>query len=148
MSKLINEDGDPTSCGEVQAEAVMEQIKEWEVVENIVALVFDTTASNTGRYRGATIRLQKLLDRPVFFLGCKHYVYELIVKASWYSLFEADLTPNVKFFSDIQDNWSRLDTKPGAEITILEMDTLGKLEAVEFLKELLSRKNKRNEMLV
>ena len=41
-----------------------------------------------------------------------------------------------------------MDTKPGAEITILEIDTPGKRGAVEFLKDLLSRKNKRNEMLI
>ena len=58
VSKLINEDSDPTSCSQVQAEAVMEQIKEWDVEENVIALMFDNTASNTGRHRGATIRLK------------------------------------------------------------------------------------------
>ena len=51
--------------------------------EHIVALVFDTTSSNTGVRQGATVRLQEALDRPVLFLGCRHHISELIVKACW-----------------------------------------------------------------
>ena len=42
-----DEKGEPTSTGEAQAQAVLAEIEKWDVKENIVALVFDTTASNT-----------------------------------------------------------------------------------------------------
>ena len=54
-SKLVDEDGNPTSTGEAQALAVLVQLKEWGVDKNIVALVFDTTSSNSGVHRGATV---------------------------------------------------------------------------------------------
>ena len=69
VSKLFSEDGGPTSTGEAQANAVLEQIKLCDVADKIVALVFDTTSSNTGRRRGATVRILKSLSSPFFFLG-------------------------------------------------------------------------------
>ena len=79
------------------------QIKDWGVDMDIVAFVFDTTSSNSGAYRGVTVTLQLALARPIFFLACRHHVSELIVKACWYCIFEADLSPDCKFFADIKD---------------------------------------------
>ena len=148
VSKLFSEDGSPTSTGEAQANAVLEQIKLWDVADNIVALVFDTTSSNTGRHIGATVRILKSLARPLFFLGCRHHISELIIKACWYCLFEADLSPDCQFFVSIKEGWADLDTGSETVITTLDTDTPGKEEAIAFLKNLLTRKNKRNEMLV
>ena len=69
VTKLTNEDGNPTSTGEAQANAVLKNIEDWGVGEDIVAFVFDTTASNSGRVKGATVRLQKALGRPILFWG-------------------------------------------------------------------------------
>ena len=148
VAKLVDDDGNPTSTGEAQAGAVIDQLRQWGVADNIVALVFDTTASNTGKHRGATVRIEKFLARPVFYLGCRHHVSELVIKACWYSLFEADLSPDCQFFVRIKEEWPSFDTSSEAEITTLDMDTPGKERALEFLKMLLAMKNKRNEMLV
>ena len=73
VSILKDEKGEPTSTGEAQAQAVLAEVEKWDVKENIVALVFDTTSSNTGVRQGATVRLQQALGRPVLFLGCRHH---------------------------------------------------------------------------
>ena len=148
VSKLVDEEGNPTSTGEAQAAAGLEQLKIWGVEKNIVALVFDTTSSNSGVHRGATVRLQTALGRPVFFLACRHHVSELIVKACWYSIFEADLSPDCKFFADIRSEWASLDTSSEAVIFTLDMDVQGRKEALDFYRELLLRKNRRNESTV
>jgi hypothetical protein len=101
------------------------------VDQNIVAVAFDTTASNSGRHRGATVRLQQDLARPVFFLACRHHVSELIVKACWYCLFEEDLCPDCKFFAMIREDWDSFDTTSGVEITVLEMDVPYRQEALD-----------------
>ena len=54
VSKLMDENGNPTSTGEAQALAVQLEITAWGLENAIVSVVFDTTASNTGKYRGAT----------------------------------------------------------------------------------------------
>ena len=150
VSKLMDEDGDPTSTGEAQFLAVMVQIKAWGVEKNIVAVCYDTTASCTGRLKGATVRLQKYLGRPIFFMACscRHHVGELIAKACWYCIFEADLSPECKFFVDIKEDWGSFDTSSEAEFQTLGVDVHGRTEALDFYRDLLRRKNRRNEMLV
>ena len=73
VSVLENKNGEATSTGEAQALAVIEEVERWGLEKNTVAFVFDTTASNTGVSKGATVRLQKYLERPIFFLGCRHH---------------------------------------------------------------------------
>ena len=148
VSVLENKDGEATSTGEAQALAVIEEVKRWGLEKNIVAFVFDTTASNTGVSKGATVRLQKFLERPIFFLGCRHHVSELIVKACWYAIFEDDLSPDCKFFATIKGEWKSLDTGSEVPITILPPDIPGREEALEFLRKLLVSKNKRDEVMV
>ena len=148
VSKLMDEDGAHTSTGEAQALAVLVQLREWGVDKDIVGLVFDTTSSNSGVKKGATVRLQSVLGRPVFFLACRHHVTELIIKACWYCLFEADLSPDCQFFVDIREEWSNLDTSENARILTLPKRLQGRDEAVLFYRELLAKKNKRNEMAI
>ena len=148
VTKVVDEDGSPTSTGEAQASAVLVQIKDWGVDMDIVAFVFDTTSSNSGAYRGATVRLQLALARPIFFLACRHHVSELIVKACWYCIFEADLSPDCKFFAGIKDEWGSFDTSSEAEILTLQLDESEKKDSVDFYRELLVRKDRRNQMTV
>ena len=148
VSKLVDEEGKPTSTGEAQASAVLEEIKAWGVEKDIVAFVFDTTASNTGRVRGATVRLQKELGRHIFFLGCRHHISELIVKAVWYCMFEQDLSPDNKFFSNIREVWDDLDTSPEAKFFVLDKNTFGREEALQFFQQILLKKNRRNDMMI
>ena len=93
ISSLVDKDGKPTGTGETQAKEVFEQVKKWGLEKCIRALVFDTTASNTGLKKGATIRLMILMEKPIFFLACRHYVSEFIVEDAWFQLFETDLSP-------------------------------------------------------
>ena len=47
---------------------------------------------------------------------------ELVVKASWYCLFEADLSPEWKSFAVIKEEWGSLDTSSQADIITLVKD--------------------------
>ena len=148
VAVLEDEDGKATSTVEAQALAVMEEVKSWGLEKNVVAFIFDTTSSNTGVNKGATVRLQKLLNRPIFFLGCRHHVSELIIKALWYAIFEADLSPDCKFFATIKEEWASLDTSSEVSITTLPVDTPGRIESLEFYRKVLTSRNKRDEMMV
>ena len=50
------------------------------LLPKVEALVFDTTASNTGIWKGSTTRFEKMLHRSVFWLACRHHIPELFVK--------------------------------------------------------------------
>ncbi|KAG0714022.1 hypothetical protein GWK47_014951 [Chionoecetes opilio] len=61
-----------SSTGTAQAEASMDLLEAWGLTGVITALVFDTTASNSGVHRGAAKLLEQQLDRKVFYLACRH----------------------------------------------------------------------------
>ena len=53
-----------------------------------------------------------------------------------------------KFFSGIKDEWDNIDKSSNVDIITLDKDIQAREEALEFYMELLSRRNKRNEMAV
>ena len=63
-------------------------------------------------------------------------------------MFEEDLSPENKFFADIRNEWENLDTSPEAEIFTLDKDLVGRDEALLFYKEILLKKNQRNEIMI
>ena len=147
VSSLVDKDGKPTKTGEAQAKEVFEQVKKWGLEKCIRALVLDTTAYNTGLKKGATKRLMILMEKPLFFLACRHHVSEVIVKDAWYQLFDTDLSPECKFFVNIRDSWGSFTTDATAEITIPDNANVNE-NVLDFYRKLLMRKDKRNEMTI
>ena len=71
----------PNGTGEEVAEKVLEVFKHWGVTaDHVVAMSFDTTASNTGVRSGACIKLESELGRKLLYLACHHHVGELHIK--------------------------------------------------------------------
>ena len=70
---LVDEQGNMSGTGESQCNACITQVRDWGAEGAIVALCFDTTSSNTGRIRGAAIRLHSELGVPLLYLGCRHH---------------------------------------------------------------------------
>ena len=48
-----------------QAKAVKNMLHEWSIEQRCVAMCFDTTASNTGKFAGACILLEALIGHPL-----------------------------------------------------------------------------------
>lgn len=71
------------STGLSQKNAVVNLLSTWEVTDNVIGLVFDTTASNTGIHRGCATLLEQQLGRAVLWLACRHHFYELHIKHVW-----------------------------------------------------------------
>ena len=55
---MEDENGNPTSIGSAQFQYVKELIITWKIKDNIRAVSFGTTASNTGIFRGAATRME------------------------------------------------------------------------------------------
>ena len=130
-----------------QADAVYKQLLEWDIVKEIKCLVFDTTASNTGHLSGAAIRLQKLLNVPIFYIACRHHVAELMVKNPWYSIMKIDLGPENAMFKKFSDNWNDIDKE--APIKHLEIsDEALKEELISFYTDLLVKERNTKELFI
>ena len=45
--------------------------------------VFDTTSSNTGVREGAMVYLERILDKKLLWLACRHHIAELHIKHAY-----------------------------------------------------------------
>ena len=95
----------PSGTGEAQAAAVMRCIEEWGVEDRVVALCFDTTASNTGQHAGACYLLEQKLGRDLLYLACRHHVMELIVGAAFEKTVGGSSGPEVLIFKRFREAW-------------------------------------------
>ena len=106
--ELINEEGNATSTGFAQAEAVYMKVMEWGTEGKIVALVFDTTASNKGHIRGAAIRNKIKFGYPAFpKMSDKTELPDLVTSDSWQMFDILKLSPD--WLALPPDEW---DTDP------------------------------------
>ncbi|KAF0744220.1 Uncharacterized protein FWK35_00019537, partial [Aphis craccivora] len=49
----------------------------------VQALCCDTTASNTGRLKGACILLEQKLEREILYLPCRHHILEVVLRSAF-----------------------------------------------------------------
>ena len=77
----------------------MELIKTWGLTDNIVVLVFDTTASNSGINIGAAKLIEEKLDKKLFYLACRHHISEVkyeeipFIMFNFYNVKENTISP-------------------------------------------------------
>ena len=78
------------ATGRNLSESTLRLLGEWGIreVARILALVFDTTSSNSGYKEGAAKWLEEALG-PVLWNACRHHVYELHVKHPYEALMGA-----------------------------------------------------------
>lgn len=107
------------STGRKMAEAVCEQLIDWNIQEDIVAACFDTTNSNSRRLGGAAVLLEQLLVRDLLYLPCRHHICEIYLRAAFEAKFESTTSgANVPLFVRFQRNWNNINQnnfKPGME---------------------------------
>ena len=70
----------PDGTGLSMAKAVFELASEYCLLSKTEAMVFDTTASNTGQWKGSVSRFEKSEGRSLFWLACRHHISELHIK--------------------------------------------------------------------
>ena len=97
------------ASGTVQADASYDLLEVWNLKQHVKALVFDTTASNTGCNNSATKCLEKLLDQKLFYNACRHHIYEFIIGAVYICLFGDSSAPDDANFKSFQAEWPKID---------------------------------------
>ena len=70
-------------------------LDDWEITEKCVAMCFDTSASNTGKFSGACILLEELLDRSLLWIACRHHVLEVILANVFKCIFGSSTGPQI-----------------------------------------------------
>ena len=100
----------PSSTGEAQATAVHDSVEKWGIEEKIQALCCDTTASNTGRVKGACRKLEILFGRDLLYLPCRHHIFELLLRVCFEALLGATSGPEMTLFKRFREYWPNIDT--------------------------------------
>ena len=70
--------GDTT--GTQKKKSLNKLLEEWKIYSRVIGMVFDTTASNTGKGKGAAALLEKDRKAALLWLSCRHHVYKVHVK--------------------------------------------------------------------
>lgn len=107
--KLLGISSIENATGTAQHDAVIELLDEWNVTKQIVALVFDTTASNTGKYKGCAAVIEKTLGHQILWLACRHHIYELHIKHVAEAITGKTISPSESLFKKFQSEWDSLD---------------------------------------
>jgi len=108
-TKLLGTTSVEKGTGKNQAEAIKNILCNWDLEKQCVAMCFDTTASNTGKFNGACILLEALLDHPLLWTACRHHVHEVILSQVFKSLFGKSSSPQITIFEDLKKKWLHLD---------------------------------------
>lgn len=96
--------------GEIMATEIKETLDNWRVTDNVVGMSFDTTASNTGQYKGACRLLEEKLERELIHLPCRHHIFEIVCGSVFKKLLGPSTGPEILIFKRFRDNWPLLNT--------------------------------------
>ena len=92
----------------VISDACLAEIRSWGLEDRIVAMCFDTTASNTGCKGGVCIKLETELGKELLILACRHHVSEIVLEKV-FSLPDSARSPKLELFSRFRDFWPHID---------------------------------------
>ena len=56
------------------ANAALNCLQEMKMDEQVQAVVFDTTASNSGKWQGSVTLFEQKIERALLWLACHHHV--------------------------------------------------------------------------
>jgi hypothetical protein len=125
--------------GKCQADAIFEILCEYGLKDQVKAMCFDTTATNTGVKQGTCLRLEQLLERSLLYFACRHHVFEILMRGVFEKKIPGTVGPDVPFFKEFRNQWSKIDkTKFRAGIEEREICKLfkdDKERILQFLRE-------------
>ena len=91
--------------GEAMAEAIVASLAEWGIKEQVTGMCFDTTSSNTGIHAGAFTLIEKLLQKVLLYMACRHHIHEIILSDVFKCCFGLTSGPDVLIFKKKKRCW-------------------------------------------
>ena len=98
--------------GDTMAKCVFKIVNDYQLIDSVQALVFDTTAGNTGKWSGncgnSTI-CGIMLERPLLWLACRYHVCELFTKHANIAIRGETKRPDDPLFKELQKFFGFID---------------------------------------
>lgn len=104
--------------GEAMASAMLEAVESWGIKDQIKAISFDTTSSNTGRKNGACVLLEGKLNSHLLYLACRHHVHEVMLEEVFAGAMGPSSGPDIGLFKRFKSFWPHIiisDYKAGTD---------------------------------
>jgi hypothetical protein len=108
-SKLLAVPKLVSGTGLQTAEAVVTCLEDWNLIDDVKAMCFDTTASNTGEKKGACLILQQKLNKNLLAFACRHHINEIIISDVFNSCYGTSTGPDILLFKRFQTCWDQMD---------------------------------------
>ncbi|KAK3889492.1 hypothetical protein Pcinc_006464 [Petrolisthes cinctipes] len=90
----------------------MEALNDWSLEERIIALKFDTTASDTRVVSDTCVLVEQKLGRHLLNLAYYHHIVELVLDKSYVECMRPSTGPQILLFTRCRDRWKSLNTTP------------------------------------
>ena len=91
-----------------QQKVLEKLLEDWGLGDYIMALGFDTTASNTGVHAGAVTLIEQYLGRACMWSACQRHVHELHIKHAAEFVFGPSTGPTDKLFKQLREQWGSI----------------------------------------
>lgn len=98
IEQVLNIPDIPSGTGLEIASAVYDTLEKHNILDKTEAFVFDTTASNTGKFKGACNILEKRIGRDILFLGCRHHMLEIVLAGVFEEEMGRSTGPEINIF--------------------------------------------------
>ena len=148
VEKLLGVPRLRVGTGEAAATAVSEALEDWGVRDQVVAMCFDTTSSNTGHRNGACTLLEKKIGRRLLSVACRHHVHELVIEKAFSVCMGPSSGPDITIFGRFKEHWSfikQTESQPLIDED-LPVTLIAKRETiVQALTRILERKHPRDD---
>ena len=69
-----------SGSGKNMADAVLKILEEMHLLDQVQTVVFDTTASNSGQWKGSVTLFEELVRHVLLWLACRYHIEELHIK--------------------------------------------------------------------
>lgn len=136
VAKLLGIPKLPSATGESQANAIFKCLQNWKLEAKVKAMSFDTTASNTGGWRGACTLLQQKLGNDLLNLACRHHIFEILLEKVYTECMNSISSgPDIALFKRFQEKFRSLNLV--AYNTLMDDEEL-KLKVSPYKEDVLS----------
>ena len=104
--------GIPECCsgkGADEADLVQEMLELWSVKHQVIGMVFDTTASNSGAETGACKLIEEWLGKPILWLACRRHIAELHIARAVEAVTGSTKDPGMQLYRRLKSEWNNLE---------------------------------------
>ncbi|MEL7309148.1 MAG: hypothetical protein AAGK05_15655, partial [Pseudomonadota bacterium] len=129
--------------GREVARVVLNLVQEHQIEHKIIGLCFDTF-SNTGLTKGACSMIEQAIQRPLFWLACRHHILEIILRDVFTLCCGKSNGPDIPFFKRFQQQWSSIQKDnftTMADDDNSPVEESSRLSMIEFLKNAINQKS-------